>query len=51
MDLARTLAGRCINIHRSVLPSFKGVRPYQPAHRRGVKLIGATAHHVTVVPA
>jgi formyltetrahydrofolate deformylase len=41
------LAGRCINIHHSFLPSFKGASPYAQAHRRGVKLIGATAHYVT----
>ncbi|RJY09212.1 formyltetrahydrofolate deformylase [Aurantiacibacter aquimixticola] len=41
------LAGRCINIHHSFLPSFKGARPYRRAHARGVKLIGATAHFVT----
>jgi len=39
--------GRIINIHHSFLPSFKGARPYQQAHERGVKLIGATAHYVT----
>lgn len=46
-DLARKLAGKCINIHHSFLPGFKGARPYHQAHRRGVKLIGATAHFVT----
>ncbi|MET3654459.1 formyltetrahydrofolate deformylase [Dyella japonica] len=46
-DLARKLAGRCINIHHSFLPGFKGARPYHQAYRRGVKLIGATAHFVT----
>jgi formyltetrahydrofolate deformylase len=46
-DLCRKLAGRAINIHHSFLPSFKGARPYQQAHDRGVKLIGATAHYVT----
>jgi formyltetrahydrofolate deformylase len=45
--LADRLAGRCINIHHSFLPSFKGARPYARAHERGVKLIGATAHFVT----
>ncbi len=45
--LAARLAGRCINIHHSFLPSFKGARPYHQAHARGVKLIGATAHYVT----
>ena len=41
------LAGRCINIHHSFLPSFKGAKPYHQAHTRGIKLIGATAHFVT----
>ncbi|MSO97916.1 MAG: formyltetrahydrofolate deformylase [Rhodospirillaceae bacterium] len=41
------LAGRCINIHHSFLPSFKGARPYQQAFDRGVKIIGATAHYTT----
>jgi formyltetrahydrofolate deformylase len=46
-ELATKLAGRCINIHHSFLPGFKGARPYHQAHRRGVKLIGATTHFVT----
>jgi formyltetrahydrofolate deformylase len=46
-DLARQLEGRCINIHHSFLPSFKGAKPYHQAHARGVKIIGATAHYVT----
>jgi len=46
-DLAAKLAGRCINIHHSFLPGFKGAKPYHQAHARGVKLIGATAHYVT----
>jgi len=41
------LQGRCINIHHSFLPGFKGARPYHQAFERGVKLIGATAHYVT----
>ncbi|MEM8937526.1 MAG: formyltetrahydrofolate deformylase [Pseudomonadota bacterium] len=45
--LAAKLSGRCINIHHSFLPSFKGAKPYHQAHDRGVKLIGATAHYVT----
>ena len=45
--LCQTLAGRCINIHHSFLPSFRGAKPYHQAHARGVKLIGATAHFVT----
>jgi formyltetrahydrofolate deformylase len=46
-DMATYLSGRCINIHHSFLPGFKGARPYHQAHSRGVKLIGATAHYVT----
>jgi len=46
-DLSAKLAGRCINIHHSFLPGFKGARPYHQAHARGVKVIGATAHYVT----
>ena len=45
--LSAKLAGRCINIHHSFLPGFKGAKPYHQAHARGVKLIGATAHYVT----
>ena len=46
-ELCRALAGRCINIHHSFLPSFKGAKPYHQAYERGVKIIGATAHYVT----
>ncbi len=46
-DMCRHLEGRCINIHHSFLPSFKGARPYHQAHARGVKVVGATAHYVT----
>ncbi len=46
-DLSKKLEGRCINIHHSFLPGFKGARPYHQAHTRGVKVIGATAHYVT----
>jgi formyltetrahydrofolate deformylase len=46
--LCARLAGKCINIHHSFLPSFKGAGPYSQAHKRGVKLIGATAHYVTM---
>jgi len=46
-DLAQFLSGRCINIHHSFLPGFKGAKPYHQAHARGVKMIGATAHYVT----
>ena len=46
-EMAEWLAKRCINIHHSFLPGFKGAKPYHQAHARGVKLIGATAHYVT----
>ncbi|MFT4254521.1 MAG: formyltetrahydrofolate deformylase [Caulobacter sp.] len=45
--LSAKLAGRCINIHHSFLPGFKGAKPYHQAHARGVKVIGASAHYVT----
>jgi formyltetrahydrofolate deformylase len=41
------LEGRCINIHHSFLPGFKGAKPYHQAYERGVKIIGATAHYAT----
>ncbi|MBL1421062.1 MAG: formyltetrahydrofolate deformylase [Alphaproteobacteria bacterium] len=46
-DFTKFLQGRCINIHHSFLPGFKGAKPYHQAHKRGVKMIGATAHYVT----
>ncbi len=46
-ELSAYLEGRCINIHHSFLPGFKGAKPYHQAHTRGVKMIGATAHYVT----
>jgi formyltetrahydrofolate deformylase len=46
-ELCADLPGRVINIHHSLLPSFKGAKPYTQAHDRGVKVIGATAHYVT----
>ena len=46
-DLSQKLAGRAINIHHGLLPSFKGAKPYHQAYAHGVKLVGATAHYVT----
>jgi formyltetrahydrofolate deformylase len=46
-ELCERMAGKIINIHHSMLPSFKGAKPYHQAHARGVKLIGATAHYAT----
>ncbi len=41
------LGAPVINIHHSFLPAFAGAAPYERAHERGVKVIGATAHYVT----
>jgi formyltetrahydrofolate deformylase len=46
-ELSAFLSGRCINIHHSFLPGFRGAEPYYQAYVRGVKMIGATAHYVT----
>lgn len=46
-EMTSYLAGRCINIHHSFLPGFKGAKPYHQAYERGVKMIGATSHYVT----
>jgi formyltetrahydrofolate deformylase len=46
-SMSARLHGRCINIHHSFLPGFKGAKPYHQAHARGVKLMGATAHYAT----
>jgi formyltetrahydrofolate deformylase len=46
-SLCEQLLGRAINIHHSFLPGFKGARPYHQAYKRGVKVIGATAHYIT----
>ena len=46
-DVCARLSGRIINIHHSFLPGFKGAKPYHQAHKRGVKIVGATAHYVT----
>ncbi|MEQ5833729.1 formyltetrahydrofolate deformylase [Marinobacter sp. NFXS9] len=45
-ELAARLDGRAINIHHSLLPGFKGAKPYHQAWEKGVKLVGATAHYV-----
>ncbi|MEH6578421.1 MAG: formyltetrahydrofolate deformylase [Amphritea sp.] len=46
-DMCRNLEGWAINIHHSLLPGFKGARPYEQAFNKGVKLVGATAHYIT----
>jgi formyltetrahydrofolate deformylase len=46
-DFLKRIGAPVINIHHSFLPAFAGAGPYQRAHDRGVKLIGATAHYAT----
>lgn len=46
-DFVQEFPNQMINIHHSFLPAFIGARPYEQAYRRGVKIIGATAHFVT----
>lgn len=46
-DMCVRWPARVMNIHHSFLPSFVGANPYQRAHQRGVKLIGATCHYAT----
>lgn len=48
-EFIRHYPQRIINIHHSFLPAFVGAKPHLQAYRRGVKLIGATAHYVTEV--
>ena len=46
-DFLERIGCPVINIHHSFLPAFVGAEPYAQAYRRGVKLIGATAHYAT----
>lgn len=45
--MVQAFPNEIINIHHSFLPAFAGGKPYQQAHQRGVKIIGATSHYVT----
>lgn len=45
-EMCEKLSGRAINIHHSLLPGFKGAKPYHQAYDKGVKLVGATAHYI-----
>jgi formyltetrahydrofolate deformylase len=45
-DFIAAFPNRIINIHHSFLPAFVGAKPYEKAYKRGVKIIGATAHFV-----
>ena len=46
-DIIRHYKNRILNIHHSFLPAFPGAKPYHAAHKRGIKIIGATSHYVT----
>jgi phosphoribosylglycinamide formyltransferase-1 len=41
-------AGKIINLHPSLLPSFPGLDGIGQAWRRGVKITGCTVHYVTL---
>ncbi|WP_028468595.1 formyltetrahydrofolate deformylase [Neptunomonas japonica] len=45
-QLCQHLEGWAINIHHSLLPGFKGAKPYHQAYEKGVKTVGATAHYI-----
>ena len=45
--LIEKYTNKIINIHHSFLPAFVGAKPYHSAYKRGVKIIGATSHHIT----
>jgi phosphoribosylglycinamide formyltransferase-1 len=45
-EFAQRWHGRMINIHPSLLPSFRGIDPAAQALRAGVKISGATVHFV-----
>ncbi|MBL7112849.1 MAG: formyltetrahydrofolate deformylase [Bacteroidales bacterium] len=47
-DFVGQFENRIINIHHSFLPAFPGAKPYHSAFERGVKLIGATSHFITI---
>ena len=46
-DFVNRWTGRMLNIHPSLLPSFRGLDPHGQALRAGVKISGATVHFVT----
>jgi len=47
-DFVWRYKNKIINIHPSLLPSFQGASAYRQAYERGVKIVGVSAHFVTV---
>ncbi len=45
-EMCEYLDGWAINIHHSLLPGFKGAKPYHQAWEKGVKMVGSTAHYI-----
>jgi formyltetrahydrofolate deformylase len=47
-DFVWRYENRIINIHPSLLPAFPGAQAYRQAIEKGVRIIGVTAHFVTM---
>lgn len=47
-DFVWRYKNKIINIHPSLLPAFPGASAYRQAYERGVKIVGVSAHIVTM---